>query len=301
MADEPIVPGVAAPEPAAPGIPAIETPTIIAGATPEPIVTESAAGPAVVVEPSAAEPAAEEKPAAESAPATEPAATEKTDEPVKPPSHTDTPTLLEEAGKPTAEAKPVPEGEKKPGEAEKPLEPVETRTYEPFTLPEGVTPDEQQLDAFRQVAASHNLDQTAAQGFLDLHVAAIQRAGEAMRAEQQRIFAETRKGWVEEIKADPILGGAGHQTALMAAARMRDLLVPEAHRAEFADFMRVTGAGDHPALMRLFHTAARFYDEPAAPPMPARPVPDRGGNGAKQPRSSVMYDHPSSRRAAGRG
>jgi hypothetical protein len=189
----------------------------------------------------------------------------------------------------------------KPAEGEKPLAEVEVRTYEPFTLPDGVTAEEKQLDAFRHIAAAHNLDQAAAQGFLDLHIATIQRLQEEAAADQQRVFADTRKGWVVEVKSDPEVGGAGHQTAMMAVARMRDLFVPEGRRQKFNEMLSVTGVGDNLEFIRMLHTAARYYDEPAAPPMPARPVPDRGGNGAKQPRGAILYDHITSRRAAGRG
>ena len=274
-----------APAAAAPAMPALETATII---TP-------VAGPVAEVTASVAEEPAEVAAAPEpAAAATEvPAEAARPAEEAKSALHTDTPSLLEEAGKPKEEAK-KPDSEPKPAETA-----VEGPKYEPFKLPEGVQPDEKRLGEFAEVAAKHGLKQEDAQALLDMHTSTLKQFQDAVFAEQHRVFAETRRGWVQQILADPILGGAGHETAKMAAARMRDLLVPEAHRAEFAAFMRDTGAGDHPALFRLLHNAARLFDEPAAPPIPARPVPDRGGNG-KQPRGTMLYDHPTSRRAAGR-
>jgi hypothetical protein len=210
--------------------------------------------------------------------------------------HTDTPSLLETAGKPEDK----PKAEEKPAEAPKPAETPELPAYEAFKLPEGVPLDESRVEAFKELIGPHRIDQDTAQKLVDLHTEVLQQYRDGLLAQQHTAFADTRRGWVDKIKADPVLGGSGFNTALMAAARMRDLLVPEAHRAEFEDFMRMTGAGDHPALMRLLHTAARIFDEPTAPPIPARPVPDRGGS-AKPSRGAAMYDHPSSRRAAGRG
>lgn len=239
--------------------------------------------PAEVVAEVAATEAAPEAPAETPAPAT------PTEPAIKP--HTETASLMEEAGKPA----------EKPAEAKPAETPAETPAakYEPFKLPEGIEPDTKRIEAFTEIAAKHNLPQDAAQSLVDLHTATMAAYRDQLLQAQHTAFAETRAGWVNQIKADPILGGAGFETAKMAAARMRDLLVPEAHRAEFAAFMRDTGAGDHPALFRMLHNAARLFDEPAAPPMPARPVPDRGGNG-KLSRPQAMYDHPSSRRAAGR-
>lgn len=276
--DEPTTPAASAPA----ATPALETPTIISpvAAAPVEVVAEAPAAVETVVETPAA-------------PETAPEA-EKPAEEVKSALHTDTPSLMEEAGKPKEEPK-KPESEAKPAETVE-----ESPKYEAFKLPEGVQPDEKRLGEFAEVAAKHKLSQDDAQALLDMHTNTLKQFQDAVFAEQHRVFAETRRGWVQQILADPILGGAGHETAKMAAARMRDLLVPEAHRAEFAAFMRDTGAGDHPALFRLLHNAARLFDEPAAPPVPARPVPDRGGNG-KQPRGTMLYDHPTSRRAAGRG
>lgn len=292
MPPEEPTPTVAATPAADTAVPAIAQATILTP-TPAPAVVEPVAEVPVVAEVVAETPVAEakvevvaettEKPAE---PATEP----------KPASHTDTETLLEKAGKPDEK----PKTDDKPAEGEKPTDTAaEAFKYEPFTLPEGLPIDEARINAFTELVAPHKLDQETAQKLVDLHVGTLKQFQDAVFAKQQSDFIETRRGWVDKILQDPVLGGAGHQTALMAAARMRDLLVPEPFRTEFAAFMRDTGAGDHPALMRLFHNAARLYDEPAAPPIPARPVPDRGGS-AKQPRQAIMYDHPTSRKAAGR-
>jgi hypothetical protein len=102
-----------------------------------------------------------------------------------------------------------------------------------------------------------------AQTLVDLHEQQMKAYAQFVSDEQQRVFRETRAGWRKDILADKDLGGAGHQTAMGAVARMRDLFVPEKDRPAFEQFLRVTGAGDHPAFLRLLHQAARFYDEPS--------------------------------------
>lgn len=293
-AEEPTVPAAATPA-ATPVVPDLTQATILTPSTAPVVleaVVETPAATEVVAEPAVAEPAVETPAETVVAEGEKPA---EGDEAAKPALHTDTETLLEKAGKPDEKPK---TDEKPAGEAEKPVVVGEVATYEPFKLPEGLPIDETRIKAFTDVIGPLKLGQEDAQKLVDLHTQTLQDYAQALSAQQHAQFAETRRGWVEKIKADPVLGGAGHQTALQAAARMRDLLVPPEHRQEMAEAMRDTGIGDHIALFRLFHNAARLFDEPASPPIAARPVPDRGGS-AKEPRSRIMYDHPSSRRVAG--
>ncbi len=298
-------------------LPPIETPTIVTGAAqsvvvpPEPVAQPVLETPTIVTPPSApitpeSTPVATETPVVE--PVVAPEGEKKPDaaaDETKPPAYTDKPTLIEatEAEKPDEKAVEEPKKpEEEPKKAEESAKPPETVAepvkYEPFKLPEGVTVDEDRIAKFTDVIGPHKLDQDTAQRLIDLHTETLDAFRQHLQAEQLRIFEETKASWLTRTMADPVLGGAGHQTALQAAARMRDLLVPESDREDFIDMLRASGVGDHPAMFRLLHNAARLFDEPAAPPIQARPVPDRGGNAAPS-RSQIMYDHPTSRRVAG--
>lgn len=73
------------------------------------------------------------------------------------------------------------------------------------------------------------------------------------RAEQAKIFAEARKKWAAEALADPVLN------LKMNGARIglvRDLFVGPRQRKKFNEFLRVTGAGDHPAYLRFMLAVA---------------------------------------------
>ena len=233
--------------------PALETPTIITpSAAPVEVPAAEVTPPTPVVTPEAA-------PVTPEAPAVTPVEGEK-------PAFTDKPTLLEATETP----KPAEKAEEKPPtaveEPKKPEESADSLKYEPFTLPEGVKVDEDRINKFTELVGPLKADQETAQKLVNLHTETLEAFRQHMQAEQIRVFEDTKAGWLQKTMSDPELGGAGHQTALQAAARTRDLLVPEEDRADFVDMLRASGVGDHPALFRMLYRAARLFDEPAAPP-----------------------------------
>lgn len=302
------------------GAPTASPGTSDAGAAGHPPQT----APAVIAEAAPAAAPIEQAPAAASAPAAAPVD----------PALTSPPSLLEEFGKdkdakpaeaagdkpvdgaakPAEGDKPAVEAEKKPDEAaakpedkkpdeKKPEPAVETKPPEPvklepieykYELPETLKLDDAlktdlhgALDAFRA-------EPTNVQPLIDLHNKVINEFAAATRREQYSVFNDTRAGWRKDVMADPEIGGAGHQTAMGAIARMRDLAVPEKDRPAFDEFLRITGAGDHPAFLRAMHNFARYFDEPAPPPPNPKPSPTNGANPAKAG-VRALYTHPTSR------
>lgn len=239
-----------------------------------------------------------EAPAAET-----PAAVEVPAE-VAPEGHASVPTLLssaeETAPAPTEEVKPpeekAPEVKEEAAAEVKPEEPPPAEvpavalTVEDFTLPEGVTADREKLGAFATKATEFGLSKDVAQSLLDMHTGALKGFVEAQSAEQHRVFGEMRSQWRNEVMADEQIGGAGHQTAMAAIARTRDLLVPESDRAAFKEFLLVTGAGDHPALLKMLHNAARYFDE-GQPVTAPKPPADIGKKPGRQGLRS-LYNQP---------
>jgi len=213
-----------------------------------------------------------------------------------------------EAAKP--EAKPETKAEEKPAEAKpaeaKPAEAAKPAAVEyKYTLPETLKLDDAgkaefhaALDKFRESPAE------AAQGLVDLHNKSLEAFAKEIGQQQRTTFYATRDEWRKKIMADPQLGGAGHNTAAGAVARMRDFLVPKEmlsprkfddgspRLSELDEFLETTGAGDHPVLWHILHNAARYLDEPAPPPPNARPTPDAGRKGPRRLRDA--YDHPRS-------
>jgi hypothetical protein len=214
--------------------------------------------------------------------------------------HTEVPTLLEEATKvepkpaeTKVETKPEEKVETKPETKpeEKPKDLLsETIVYTDFEVPEGLELKGERLQQYKDTLAKYHLPQEGGQELLNLHAEVIKQYEANTMASWQNSFLEMRKSWQAEVMADEQLGGSGHHTSMQAIARMRDKFVPEKDRASFDEFLRITGAGDHPAFLKLLHNAARLFDEPAPPKVVGTPVPQKkNGTGAK-----ILYDHPSS-------
>lgn len=289
--------------PVAPG------PTGNASVAPEPAAQPVASPPAAEPAPVSTTPAAVPSPSPTAAPV---AAAAKPAEPAPIEPAASAPTLLEKFDKEKATASektaaaaapaaastsaPTPTEAAKPGAAAAP-QPAPTPAAAPveykYTLPETIQMDDglrsevhTAFDNFRANPAE------GAQVLINLHERQMRDFAQYMANEQQRIFSETRQNWSKQVLADPEIGGSGHQTAMGAIARMRDLLVPEKDRPQFEEFLRVTGAGDHPQFLKLLHQAARFYDEPTLPPPNPRPAQGNGQRPSRRLRD--VYDHPRS-------
>jgi hypothetical protein len=270
--------------------------------------------PAAVAEPAPPAAAAAPSPAPASSP--EPVAAPVAE--FKP--HTDTKTLLQEAAEPAPaepalaeaaapvtepkpEAKPEPEPEL--GADTKPAEPVtdpEPIAYPDLKLPDGVQADREKIAAFDKILGANRIPPETRQELADLHAQSLKAFIDNQQAQWHKAFGDVRRGWVNDVLADPQLGGAGHQTAMKAIARMRDAFVSsapttskqyQAHRAAFDSFLATTGAGDNPAFLRFLHNVARRLDEPAMPPPEARPTRTNGAD-PNASRRSILYDNPAS-------
>ena len=87
--------------------------------------------------------------------------------------------------------------------------------------------------------------------------------------------------------------GAGHQTAIAAIVRMRDLLVPENERAEFTEMLNVTGVGSWPPFLRMLYRSAEIFDEPPMPAPGGKPPKDAHIQ-SPTGKFALLHDHPTS-------
>lgn len=278
----PAVAPAPAPEPAAPAAAPVAAPAPVAAGTPSPDAPAPAAG---------GEPKPADKPA--DVPADKPG--------IKP--HTDEPTLLEQAGK--VEPKPGEKPADKPGEAKPGEKPADAPAadapivYE-FKFPETIKAEPAAVKELSDIFGGARVPPEVAQKVIDVGSAAMTRYAENLLQEQHTTFAETRKGWVKQVMASEDLGGPGHQTAMAAVARTRDLLLRDANpdvqkqnHKEFNDFLRITGAGDHPWFNRMLYRMAEFLDEPAPLDTGINPTRDNG-RAPKGTLRAALYTHPSS-------
>src|ERR1035437_1973852 len=173
----------------------------------------------------------------------------------------------DKAAKPSDAAKPA----EKPGEKEaasaKPAEAAAAPTaidFTKFKMPDALkdtTADTPQMVEFTgALTEALKSPQDAGQKLLDMHAAAMTEYANQTLKNQIKAFNETRNGWAKDVMGDAQIGGAGHDTAMGAIARMRDMLVSTAQPGtkEYAadhkaldTFLRVTGAGDHPVFLRM--------------------------------------------------
>lgn len=130
-----------------------------------------------------------------------------------------------------------------------PAKPAAPDTYQPFSLPEGMALDQAALDQFTPVARELGLTQEQAQKLVGLYAGQIQQAQElAGQAWQQQ-----RREWQTAARRDPEFGGAKFDENLALAKRALD----QFGGPELIEALNVTGAGDHPAVLKMFAAVAR--------------------------------------------
>lgn len=169
--------------------------------------------------------------------------------------------------------KPAAEGEKpaeKPAEAAKQEEakPIE---YTDFKLPEGLTVDETKVGEFKTLASELGIPQEGAQKLMDLYANEIKQISEA----PMRAWTDLQTQWRDEVKNDPVIGGANLERNLAATkAGLNNLLGESA--GKFFEALNITGAGNNPEIVRGLMKAAA----PHAPATPIRGNP-AGSSGSK--------------------
>lgn len=230
-----------------------------------PVVTEvSSPTPVAAPTPSDSSAAASAQPTPQLAPNT--SLLTETPEPAKAPE----PAPAPEA--PAPEAKPADAPVADP--AAPPEAPVATPAYE-FKLPEEVQAAPDQLAKLSELIGGlevdAKLDHGKAQEFgqkaLDYHLSELQRVTNEIDQQGRAAWNDMREGWRNTFKSDPELGGNRQQTTLAACNRIIDQFGGnDAQRAELRTILGTTGAGDHPALIRLLANVGKALGE-------GRPVP----------------------------
>lgn len=281
---ETVTPAPAAPASPAPAAVAAPSPSVAPQSGPAPDATLPAAAAAVTSD--AAAPAAFSDAPAEAAPSILSGA--KPEE--APAAEPEAP-----AAEIPAEAKP-PEGEKpaedakEAAEPEKPAEPPKPPTYEPFTLPDGVKFDDAKLGAFTGIlsetearisadpAQAHAAMQEFGQKAIDLYLAqAREDADRAVQANAER-WQNTQEEWQTAFRNDPQLGRNRQETTLARMGALMDMYgasVGPERLGALRDIFTMTGAGNHPEVLRFVNWMATRLTETArvvTPMLPRAPV-----------------------------
>lgn len=161
-------------------------------------------------------------------------------------------------------------------------EPAPPPTYDPFTLPEGLSLEEDRVKEFtgilsefeQKTKADHAEVQQFGQKAVDFHVAEVQKAVQSITQHMQDGWEKTKNDWKESFMSDPELGGNRWQTTVDSAMNFIRTHGGNAdQQAEFRKLMNDSGIGNHPAMIRLLANAGIKMSEgkPLAATAPISP------------------------------
>jgi len=118
---------------------------------------------------------------------------------------------------------------------------------------------------FLELANEAKLPKELAVKFLEKHNSVVQEVSEAAL----KTWRDTNAKWVEQVNADPEIGGTKLQAEVLpAVSRAIDKLGGDELRAA----LDLTGAGNNPAIIRALYRASQFLVEPTKPAMGAPPA-----------------------------
>lgn len=175
-------------------------------------------------------------------------------------------------GDPAVETK---EGEVKTEETK--VEEAKPIEYTDFKVPDGLTIDAEKLGAFKAIAAEAKMPQEVAQKMLDIYTAEFKQITEA----PMRAWTALQNTWRDEVKNDPVIGGANLDKNLATVKTgLKNLLGEDA--GKFFEALNITGAGNNPEIVRGLLKAA-------APHAPATAVNGSPGKGGGKTAGATLY------------
>lgn len=126
-----------------------------------------------------------------------------------------------------------------------------------LTLPEGMKADDPAFKTFTETFTDEKLDpQARGQKLLDLYTNTVKDIHKA----QVDAWNSTNEKWVNEVKADPEIGGAKFESTKTTIAKAIDSLGPELS-VSFRQGLDATGAGNHPAIWKGLAKMAALLTE----------------------------------------
>jgi hypothetical protein len=149
----------------------------------------------------------------------------------------------------------------KPPEPQKPPEPVKPEDYKIEGLPETIKADDPMVKAFLDGAADAGLTNEAVNKVLGKIAPLVAAELEA----PAKTWLDMNAKWQAAVKADPEFGGVNFDANVQRVASAINLVsTPEQARA-IDEALKITGAGNNPALVGLLHRMSVRLTEPAKP------------------------------------
>jgi hypothetical protein len=131
-------------------------------------------------------------------------------------------------------------------------------TYAAFTVPDGYVLDEAVAGEAGKMFKEMNLSQEQGQKLVDFYVA---KTNEAV-TQPYEVWRDTQQKWVKEVKTDPFLGPRLDQVTTTISKAIDQVSASNPKLANtFREAMDYTGAGNHPAFIRMFYELASMITE----------------------------------------
>ncbi len=150
---------------------------------------------------------------------------------------------------PDLNASPAPQTPAPSAQAAQPTDP-----YAAVSLPENSSLSPETFAAFKQVAAEVNLTPDALQKWVSLEETRLQAAAQQAGEQQRQKLA----GWARQTEQ---MFGSHWQEEVSKAVRAADLF----GGPQLRQLLEETGLGNHPVMVRTFHTVATRISEDVAP------------------------------------
>lgn len=168
----------------------------------------------------------------------------------------------------TADAKPAdaqaaaePAADAKPADEAKPDAKPDDKApdaYAEFKAPEGYELDQGLLEQFTPKFKEWGLSQDQAQDLLNLAPKLVDATVEkTTSAVLEAVGLKDRATWAQQVREDKVIGGEKVAENVAIARRGADALFS----AETRDFLKKTGLGNHPALVRDMHRFGQTLTE----------------------------------------
>ena len=131
-------------------------------------------------------------------------------------------------------------------------------THASFNVPDGYVLDEPVAKEAGEIFKSMNLNQDQAQKLVDFYTA---KTTESANRPYQ-VWRDTQQQWVKEVKSDSFLGPRLSQVTNTISRAIDQVSQSNPKLAEtFRQAMDFTGAGNHPAFIRMFYELASMVTE----------------------------------------
>ena len=120
-----------------------------------------------------------------------------------------------------------------------------------FTMPAGFQADDKKLSDFKSFAQDNGLNQAQAQAIVDYYAESQKADAEKVQAATeatQRDYETLHSEWETQRLADKEIGGDHAKAAIQNGARA----IKAYGTPELIDALNLTGAGNHPEIVRFF-------------------------------------------------